>query len=159
MKEIYKEYPSDKRYRVSNKGNVIGVKGYVLKPFVDKKNYSTLEIAGTTRKVHHLVAETFLSHTVNGHKSIVDHIDNNPQNNNLENLQITTHRHNLSKDRKGKTSKYTGVSIKPNGTWVAQVCLGGKVYYLGTYKTQEEAEVQYVDALCEYNQYKQTKEA
>ena len=152
MKEIYKEYPLDKRYKVSNKGRVIGVKGCVLKGWIEA-NYHVVDVGGRNKKIHHLVAETFLNHTPNGHKYIVDHIDNNPQNNNLDNLQVTTHRENCSKDKKGKTSKYTGVSVKPNGTWLSQVCLGGRVYYLGTYKTQEEAEMQYIDALHEYSNH------
>jgi len=153
MEEIYKDYPLDKRYKVSNLGNVIGAKGKVLKGWVDKNNYRWLTVNYSNIKVHQMVAETFLNHTRCGHKIIVDHIDNNPQNNKLENLQLTTHRNNLTKDKKNKTSKYTGVSLTKDGKWRTNVCLGGKVHYLGSYNTEEEAYIAYIDALYEYNQY------
>ena len=150
MKEIFKDYPHDERYKISNLGNVIGAKGYLLKPFIDRKNYSTVTIKGNKVKVHHLVAETFLGHVRCGHKIVVDHIDNNPQNNNLDNLQITTHRHNLSKDKKNKTSYLSGVSLSKSNKYVTQVCLNSKVYYLGEYKTEQDAHIAYIDALYEY---------
>lgn len=154
MEEVYKDYPLDKRYKVSNLGNVIGAKGKVLKGWVDKNNYRWLTVNYSNIKVHQMVAETFLNHTRCGHKIIVDHIDNNPQNNKLENLQLTTHRNNLTKDKKNKTSKYTGVYQKSNRAgFRSQVMLDGKMYYLGSYKTEEEAYIAYIDALYEYNQY------
>ena len=44
------------------------------------------------------------------HKLVVDHINNDPLDNRLENLQLISHRYNLSKDKKGGSSKFTGVS-------------------------------------------------
>jgi len=154
MKEVYKDYPYDKRYKVSSYGYVIGVKGNRLKPFIDNKNRSIINISSKKRYLHQILAETFLNHTPCGHKAVVDHIDNNPQNNNIKNLQIISHRENCSKDKKDKTSKYRGVYQKSNRTgFRSQVMLDGKMYYLGSYKTEEEAYIAYIDALYEYNQY------
>ena len=154
MKEIYKEYPYDKRYKVSNKGNVIGVKGYVLKQYVDSKGYPMVHIGDGSIRTHLLVAETWLNHVRCGHKIVVDHIDNNPQNNRLDNLQLISHRENLLKDKKNKTSKYRGISKDyKTSKYRAQVCLGGKTYYLGLYNTEDEAYISYIDALYEYNEF------
>ena len=41
------------------------------------------------------MAETFLNHVYDGNRKIVvDHVDNNPLNNNLENLRIVTAKEN-----------------------------------------------------------------
>ena len=154
MKEIIKEYPLDNRYKVSNMGYVIGVKGYKLKPFIDKSNRSIVYTGRKDRYLHQIIAETFLNHTPCGYKVIVDHIDNNPQNNRLDNLQLISHRENLSKDKKNKTSKFTGVSKDSKiNRYRTQVCLGGKVHYLGSYKAEDEAYIAYIDALYEYNEF------
>lgn len=154
MKEIIKEYPLDKRYKVSNMGYVIGVKGYKLKPFIDKFNRSTVYAVKKDRYLHQIIAETFLNHTPCGHKIVVDHIDNNPQNNRLDNLQLISHRENLLKDKKNKTSKYRGVSKDyKTSRYRTQVCLGGKTYYLGLYNTEDEAYIAYIDALYEYKEF------
>ena len=150
MKEIYREYPLDIRYKVSNLGNVKGVKGNKMKSFIDVSNRPVVKVNRNNKYVHQMVAETFLNHIPCGHKVVVDHIDNNPQNNSLNNLQLTTHRNNLTKDKKNKTSKYSGVSLTKNNKWRTNVCLGGKVHYLGSYKTEEEAHIAYIDALYEY---------
>lgn len=152
MKEIIKEYPLDKRYKVSNMGYVIGVKGNKLKPFIDKQNRSVISVGSKNRYLHQLVAETFLNHTPCGHKIVVDHIDNNSQNNKVDNLQLISHRENCSKDKKDKTSKYTGV-YKSGAIYRSQVCLGGKVYSLGSYKTEISAYEAKLDALSEYSKF------
>ena len=53
-----------------------------------------------TKRVHSIMAETFLGHVYDGsRKYVVDHIDNNPLNNNLKNLRIVTMKENNLKDR------------------------------------------------------------
>lgn len=153
MKEIIKSYPRNKYYKVSNYGYVIGAKGNKLKPFIDKSNRSIVKISSKNRYIHQIIAETFLNHTPCGHEIVVDHIDNNPQNNNVKNLQLISHRENCSKDKKNKTSKYRGVSLTKDGRWRTNVCLGSKVHYLGSYRTEEDAYIAYIDALYEYEQY------
>ena len=153
MKEIYKEYPFDKRYKVSNKGNVMGLMGQLLKQKLDNKGYYVVSIGNIKARTHIFVAETFLNHKRCGHKIVVDHIDNNPENNNVNNLQLVSHRKNCSKDKKFKTSKDSGVHRRSENSWGSQVCLGGKVYYLGLYKTEYDAHIAYIDALNEYENF------
>jgi len=152
MKEIWKEYPYDKRYKVSSKGRFKGLKGQILKQYIDKSGYPMTHLGKYKMRSHLFIAETFLGHVRCGHKVVVDHIDNNPQNNRVDNLQLVTHRVNCSKDKKDKTSKYTGVYFDEN-KYRAQACLGGKTYFLGKYDTEEEAYIARIDALHEYNEY------
>lgn len=49
--------------------------------------------------VHRIMAYTFLGHTPNGHKVVVDHINNNKLDNSLKNLQLLTNFENLMKGR------------------------------------------------------------
>lgn len=79
---------------------------------------------------------------------VVDHIDNNPSNNRFDNLQDITQRENTSKDRKNKTSKFTGVSKhKKSPNWIAQIHMDGKMVYIGTYKTEDQAKDAYNNKL------------
>lgn len=156
MKEIYKEYPLDKRYKVSNMGNIKGINGELLKPYIDKSGRKRVSISLIDVYVHQAVAETFLNHKRCGHKVVVDHIDNNPSNNTLGNLQLISHRENLLKDKKNKTSKLRGVSIDSCSNslkYRSQVMLGRKMYYLGLFNSQHEANIAYLDALNEYDKF------
>lgn len=64
-----------------------------------KVNYKTVQGKCRTIKVHILVADTFLSldRTLDRSKYVVDHIDNNPLNNRLTNLQYLTRVENSRK--------------------------------------------------------------
>ena len=156
MREIYKEYPFDKRYKVSNMGNVKGISGKLLKLQKDKSGRKRVSISSIDVYVHQAVAETFLNHNRCGHRIVVDHIDNNPSNNRLDNLQLISHRENLLKDKKNKTSKLRGVSIDSCSNslkYRSQVMLGKKMYYLGLFNSQQEAYTAYLDALNEYDKF------
>ena len=100
------------------------------------------------RKVSQIMAMAFLNHKPNGFKNVVDHIDNNPQNDVLSNLQIITHRKNCSKDKKGGYSDYPGVTWhKHKNRWQAQIKIKRKSIYIGMYKTEIEAAKAYQNKL------------
>lgn len=149
MKEIFKDYPIDKRYKVSNFGNVKGVNGSILKKEISSSGYYRVKI-GKNRTIHQLVAETFLGYERDGtNKTVVDHINGDKLDNNLSNLRIISNRENLSK--RGGSSKYVGVSwVKKDKKWRTDIYLGDRYYYLGLYQTEEEAHIAYLDALYEY---------
>ena len=78
--------------------------------------------------VHVLVAMAFLGHTPNGWALVVDHIDNDPKNNNIENLRVITQRENTSRAKIG-SSKYVGVSWHKNHKkWNSSIMVDGKPY-------------------------------
>jgi len=162
-------------YKVSNIGNVkslerkVKCKGgglrtvneKILKQYLDGKGYFQVKLNKKGKyksfNTHKLVAMSFLSHTPCGHKIVVDHIDNNPLNNNVENLQLITNRDNCSKDRKGGTSKYVGVFDNDKGVnrWVASISLGKKTINLGSFDTEERASIAYNFALTQLDKLKE----
>jgi hypothetical protein len=101
------------RYLISSYGNVFDVlKQRQIKPHmsgVKRRNYYQVTLykkennrsTKHTKRVHSLMAVTFLNHEYNGErKLVVDHIDNNPLNNDLSNLQIVTMKENSNKDKR-----------------------------------------------------------
>ena len=159
MKEIWKDVLGyEGLYQVSDYGNVKSLsrtitkgnityvtKDKILKQSVDSVGYPYVNLSDykkqKTFRIHQLVAVAFLNHTPDKHKGLViDHIDGNKLNNMTTNLQLITNKENTSKDRKNKTSKYTGVSWhKQSNKWLAQFRENGSVKYLGTFETEEEA--------------------
>lgn len=106
------------------------------------------------RQIHQLVAESFLGHVRCGHKKVVDHKDNNPLNNRLENLQIITSRKNVSKDKKKGTSKYIGVHWnKKHNKFISTIHIEGKRKCLGSFDDELLASNAYQKALSDYENF------
>lgn len=164
-KEIWKDVPDyEGYYQVSNLGRVkslerkVKAKGErlvsekILKPYYTGGGYDAVALNKNgikkTSKIHKLVAIAFLGHKPSGYNEIVDHIDNNRLNNCVSNLQLTTQRHNLSKDKKGGTSKYTGVCWdKLVKKWKSTIRYNGKIEHLGYFNDEIEASKAYQDRL------------
>lgn len=162
--EVFKDIPNyESKYQVSNLGRVKSLprkkfngKGYhltkekILKTSVNPKArraYEIVSLAGECRTVHSLVAECFLNHNALDRKLVVHHIDNNPLNNNLDNLEIITHRENISISKKG-SSKYTGVSFaKDRNKWRAKITINKQQINLGAFETEELANLAYQQKL------------
>lgn len=84
----------------------------------------------------------------------VDHKDNNSLNNNIDNLQLLSHRENCSKDKKGYTSEYTGVYYrKSRNKWQSNITISGKSIYLGIFKTEYDAHLAYQQKLKDTDEY------
>ena len=161
-KEIWKTVPGFSKYEVSDLGNLRKLKkdksykylsnntrskGYIRNSMTNdlkEKKYKDRQV---------LIALTFLDHRHNKILNlVVDHIDNDPLNNKLNNLQVITTRKNCSKDKNNKTSKYTGVNrVKKTGKWVSRIKIDGKVYHLGHFILEEDAAKAYLDRLKNYN--------
>lgn len=100
-------------YKISTCGMVYNVKkDSIIKPHfsgVPRRNYYQVTLyKGSlkfTKRVHSLMAITYLNHAYGNRKIVVDHIDNNPLNNRLDNLQIIDIRTNNIKDKKNETTK------------------------------------------------------
>tara|TARA_R110002153_G_scaffold258763_1_gene418236 strand:+ start:37 stop:519 length:483 start_codon:yes stop_codon:yes gene_type:complete len=144
-------------YQVSNEGNIKSLKrkgvlkDKILKPTLDINKYLKVSLyinkSIKTKFIHQLIAENFLNHTPCGHKLVVDHIDNNPLNNRLNNIKIVTTRENTSKNRTG-SSEYTGVSWRKDyRKWHSQIRINKKAKHLGYFTDELEAAEAYKIAL------------
>jgi hypothetical protein len=150
FKEIknFSQYLIDKSGRIKNKSNKI------LKPHLRKSTttpnhpgYLRIRLIGDdgyskTFSVHRLVASTYLDYDLNS-ELVVDHIDDNPLNNDVSNLQITTRRINTLKGVKRTVNKLAG-TYKSGSTYVSRFKIGRKKIYLGRYTTEEEAHQAYL---------------
>lgn len=115
--EIYKDvdgYNGD--YQVSNYGNVKSKKRKIHKILIlnkDKFGYLRIQLNSKYKLVHRLVAETFIAKIPNGY--VVNHLDSNPQNNKLSNLQICTQAENVRHTHKLGRAKMPDNSGQRNG--------------------------------------------
>ena len=159
MKEIFKDVLGyEGLYQISNFGNLKSLKygkEKFLKATPNTRGYVNVKLYKNsikkTFKLHVLVAVGFLGHVPNGtQKIVVDHIDNNKLNNYANNLQLITQRENSSKDKKNKTSKYTGVYFsKKRNSFVSKIRINGIPKHLGCFKDEFKAHMAYQNALKE----------
>jgi hypothetical protein len=171
IKEIWKDIPNyEGYYQASNMGRIKSIerdilnrgkfpfksKEKILKPQNDTHGYYYLNLFKNGKrkniKVHKLIAMTFLNHIPNGkYDIVVDHINNNPSDNRVENLQLITNRENTTKIARGK-SKYIGVCWdKKNNKWKAAIKINGFCKNLGLFNIEIEASEAYQNALKMYN--------
>ena len=150
--ENWKEIPSTNgMYLASDLGNIKSIKfgkDKILKPAVNSTGRLNVVIIIDNKaksvKVHQLVAMAFLGHKQSGYNLVIDHINSNPLDNRLENIRIVTHRFNVSKDIKNKTSKYTGVYFnKSANKYQATIRVNGKKIHLGVYSDEYDAHLAY----------------
>ena len=162
--EIFKDIPSYKGlYQVSNigsvkslerkvthwKGGVSVYKEKILKPSNENGYYRYKLSKGGKQKItkgHQLVAMAFLGHKPDGMNLVVNHINFNKLDNRVENLEIITQRENSNQKNRKSTSKYVGVSlrvVKSERKWLANIWINGKQTYIGIFKTELEAHLEY----------------
>lgn len=149
MMKIWKELKDHKGYWVSNYGEVVSYRknnskklhnipkllknGISINQFGRKYYY--VSINGKSKKVHRIVAETFIENPLN--KPFVNHIDNNGLNNKLDNLEWVTTSENQIHYRKF-INNYSGLG--------KYICKNGKYFivkkngiFCKYFKTLEEA--------------------
>jgi hypothetical protein len=151
--EIWRDIPQyEGHYQVSNLGKVRSLKLNRIKDvtFLNNKNRFVASLYNdgvrvSGRLVSVISAIAFLNHKPCGYKIVVDHIDNNPLNDRLYNLQLITQRENLTKDKKNK-SGYTGVYSVRN-RYYSLIRIGGEKKYLGVFSTKGEASEAYQNEL------------
>lgn len=161
-------------YQISNLGRVKSLsrkdslghnlKEMILKPCLNKGYYHVNLYENSKRKtyqVHQLVAVAFLNHKADKFKIVINHKDENPLNNNIDNLELCTHRYNIVYSKKNETG-FTGVN-KIGDKYMARIRIDGKHKYLGIFYTAELASEAYRKAYHEIeskqlfndNEYKQ----
>jgi hypothetical protein len=128
----------DGRYKIGNKGTVIGVsrskdnrynnKQWILKQYEDKNGYMYVTLQKDknrkTIKVHRLVAEHFIENENN--YPCVNHIDSNRKNNDVSNLEFCTHKQNtqwaLKTGRFDNMKKLNSERMKKREAWKGRWC-------------------------------------
>jgi len=145
MEEEFKVIKGFENYSISNLGNVANMKtAKIKKPRINTSGYYIIDIRNNgktaTKYIHRLVAQEFIPNPTN--KPCVDHIDNNPLNNNANNLRWCSNSENQMNRAisSNNTSGIKGVSFHNNlNKWVAKITLNGKKHYIGYYDTLDEA--------------------
>jgi len=158
VEEIWKDVIGyEKLYQVSNLGRIKSLKygkERILKGGVNSSLYLSVCFCKYNKQksmnVHQLVAEAFLNHKIDGHKLVVDHINDDKLDNRLENLQIVTQRFNSYKTQEKYTSQYKGVCWnKKANRWYSRIRLNGKTKYIGSFENENEAGKAYQNKLKE----------
>ena len=159
MREKFKDIEGyDGVYQVSNFGNVksfkCGEEGRILKPGVNANGYLIVALCKDGKRktcnIHQLVAIAFLGHTPDGRKSMVDHIDNKPFNNHVDNLQILEQDGNISATRQNSSRSKTDCGVywnKRDKKWESKIRIGDKQVYLGLFTEKQDGLDQYKKAL------------
>lgn len=118
-KEICKPIPGYSNYEVSNWGRIFIVKNgtrieKLPKPCSGREQYLSIQLWNQGQKkkicVHNLVAKVFLGEIPDGY--VVDHINNNPSDNYVTNLQIVTVVENGKKAAKHSYGMKLGSKLK-----------------------------------------------
>lgn len=150
--EIYKDVIGyEGIYQVSNLGNVKSFKfgkDKVLRKSKDSLGYFVVGVRlnniPKVRRVHQLVAESFLNHKRCGLKLVVNHIDFDKTNNKLDNLEVITQRENTNKKHLKSSSQYTGVYwSKQFKKWKVLITINNKQKFLGYFTDELEASKAY----------------
>lgn len=133
MVEVFKDVKGyEGLYRVSNLGNVLGIKhNKLLSQKTNKYGYKEVNLfknrKGKSITVHRLVAQTFIPN--NDNKPQVNHIDGDKANNVVNNLEWTTNNENmLHASTTGlRDNKQIGMIVKEKrGKKVMQYDLDGR---------------------------------
>lgn len=158
--EVFKDVIGYKGcYEVSNIGRVRSLKfgkERILSIAIGNRGYKKVSLFLEGRRkdghIHQMMAESFMGHVKCGLKIVVDHIDNDPLNNTISNLQLISNRENTSKDRKGGESKYIGVyRNKVQNKWFSSIWTNGRLKHIGTFNSELSAHIAYQKELILIN--------
>jgi hypothetical protein len=149
MQEQWKTIEGFEDYKISNYGKVKSYrkgKEVILKGSISVKGYKQFQVNGRTYGGHVLVAMAFLGHKPNKMNIVVDHIDNNRQNNDFSNLQLITQRSNSHRLQERYLSKFKGVCVAGK-KWRSRIYINGKQKFLGSFNCEFRAHLEYLKAV------------
>ena len=159
--EIWKDIPNyEGYYQVSDLGRVKSLqrkrilKEFIMVTYVNNKGYLFVNLwkngKPSKKYIHQLVAICFLNHNPCGYKIVVDHINHDKKDNKLINLQLLSHRNNVSKRINATSSKHVGVCWnKICKKWESTIYSNGKNIHLGLFVSELEASKAYQNKLNE----------
>lgn len=153
-KEKFREVRSfEGYYKVGNHGSVYSIRSNkMLKQRTDKDGYKGVKFSVDNNvsyhRVHRLVYEGFIGEL--DRTLVIDHIDNNPSNNNSDNLRQISTRLNTSRGKQNKTGLRGVRYFRDNDNYGAEIQLEDEVFFLGVYKTKERAKIEYDKALSNW---------
>lgn len=126
QKEIFKDIPGHKgSYQVSNLANIKSLER------------TRIHSSGTGTSP---IKEKILKANLGTHNIVVDHIDGIKTNDYLINIQLISHRLNISKEIKNSTSNHHGVGWHNQlKKWRARIEINNKQIYLGVYENELDA--------------------
>lgn len=158
MIEIWKDIKGyEGIYKISSLGKIIslkrkGVTSHRLLKLTTHRGYVSGVLSKDSVVNYFILSRLLYSHfkgdLVEG--MVIDHIDNNPKNNSLYNLQQITIRENASKDRfrHNSTSNYLGVSWdNTKNKWRSTIYDGEKRKHIGYYIDEIKASEAYQEEL------------
>lgn len=130
--------------------------GSIVSGWLEKGGYRRLYVMRKTYLLHRLIYFYHNGYLPGYPNKELDHIDGDKRNNRIENLRVCNKNENLQNRNKNynSSSKYKGVSyITRKDRWLSSVEVNKKSYYIGTFKTQEEAAKAY-DKFIKVNNFK-----
>lgn len=130
-------------YAISDRGRLWSWKSSrLMRPSPNSDEYLQTKLDGSNRKIHQLVAEAFVPGET-ATLCVVDHRDQDKQNNLPSNLRWCTRAQNNQNRQKHNPLGYTGVSKEPSGRFRVHITEGRRETGLGTYDTLLEAALVY----------------
>jgi hypothetical protein len=151
MEEVWKQITEYPNYSISNWGNVKNMTtDKILVNIKSTRGYLFVGLSKNGKRKMFLISRLVGEYFLDNFDPLleIDHIDRNPQNNNITNLRCVNRSENQRNRNKwgGCTSKYKGVSFnKKSCKWKAQVKNNGKPLHLGYFDTEEDAYKKYLE--------------
>lgn len=93
--EIFKQYPFNDKYLISNYGRIYCKRGYLVRQFINRNGYIECKLDRENKLVHRLVLLTF-DFNKKYNSLDVNHKDGNKQNNFIKNLEWCTRKENIA---------------------------------------------------------------
>jgi len=147
---------------LTSDGKLKPIKEKILKLNDNGQGYKLVTLYGEfgrrRESVHFLVAEAFLGHKKGSWDAVCDHLNHNPSDNRLENIQIISQRENVSRKRGNYSSEYVGVCRRAGGKFTAQITIEGTKYYLGIFEQEIQAARAYQEALEDIESFLELKQ-
>lgn len=107
--------------------------------FHKQSGYWNIKLKNKTLRLHRVLWFWYYGEWPKG---FIDHINHDRSDNRIENLRDVSNRENCSNRKNPNKSGIVGVY--PDGNhWYSQTVKEGKYYYLGMFKTKEEAQQKY----------------